>query len=81
MFTVNYNKNCRLYTVVFKAVMGFSLFQENGFLFISPEDLILYFVFFLRTSSEYLARYGQGSVEITDPCIYFFEYSLDVIKK
>ena len=36
--------------------------------------------FFLRTSSEYLTRYGQGSifkihfqgsVEITDPCLYF----------
>ena len=35
-------------------------------------------------SSEYLTRYGQGSVfkihfqgsvEITDPCLYFFEYS------
>ena len=48
------------------------------------------FVFFLRTSSEYLTRYGQGSVfkirfqgsvEITDPCLYFFEYSPDVLKK
>jgi hypothetical protein len=37
-------------------------------------------IFFLRTSSEYLTRYGQGfifkihfqgSVEITDPCLYF----------
>ena len=57
--------------------MGIRLFQENGSLSISPEDLILYylcytflsvfkiskiFVFFLRTSSEYLTRYGQGSV-------------------
>ena len=39
------------------------------------------FVFFLRTSNEYLTRYGQGSVEITDPCLYFFEYSPDVLKK
>ena len=47
-------------------------------------------VFFLRTSSEYLTRYGQGSVfkirfqgsvEITDPCLYFFEFSPDVLKK
>ena len=60
-----------------KAVIGIRLFQENGSLSISPEDLILYcfykiflsvlklsktFVFFLRKSSEYLTRYGQGSV-------------------
>ena len=46
-------------------------------------------VFFLGTSSEYLTRYGQGSVfkihfqgsaEIADPCLYFFEYSPDVLK-
>ena len=63
---------------------------------ISPEDLILYIffikqflsvskisknlVFFLRKSSEYLTRYGQGSVEITNPCLYFFEYSPDIPK-
>ena len=61
----------------FNPVMGIRLFQENGSLSISPEDFILYlfckiflsilkifktFVFFLRTSSEYLTRYGQGSV-------------------
>ena len=23
----------------------------------------------------------QGSVEITDPCLYLFEYSIDVLKK
>ena len=39
------------------------------------------FVFFLRTSSEYLTKYGQGSVVKTDPCLYFFEYSPDVLKK
>ena len=85
--------------------MGIRLFQENGSLSIFPGDLILYFfvkhllsvlqisknlVFFLRTSSEYLTRYGQGSVfkirfqrsvKITDPCLYFFEYSPDVLKK
>ena len=47
-------------------------------------------VFFLRTSSEYLTRYGQGSVfkirfqgsvEITDPGLYFFEYLPDDLKK
>ena len=41
------------------------------------------FVFFLRTSSGYLTRYGlgsvfkirfQGFVEIMDPCLFFFEY-------
>ena len=45
-------------------------------------------VFFLRTSSEYLTRYGQGSVlkirfqgsvVKTDPCINFFEYWPDVL--
>ena len=56
--------------------MGIRLFQENGSLSISPENLILYylkkkkmsvlkisktFVFFLRTPIEYLTRYGQGS--------------------
>ena len=60
-----------------KIVMGIRLIQENGSLSISPEDLILYyflkhflsileisktFVFSLRTSSEYLTRYGQGYV-------------------
>ena len=48
------------------------------------------FVFFLRTSSEYLTRFGQGSVfkihfqgsvKIADPCLYFFEYSPDALKK
>ena len=48
------------------------------------------FVFFLRTSIEYLTRYEQGSVfkirfqgsvEKTDPRQYFFEYSPDVPKK
>jgi len=57
--------------------MGIHFFQENGSLSTSPEDLILHFfgkhvlsvleiskrnVFFLGTSSEYLIRYGQGSV-------------------
>ena len=41
-------------------------------------------------SSKYLTRYGQGSVfnirfqgsvEIMDPCLYFFEYSPNVLKK
>ena len=49
------------------------------------------FVFFVWTSREYLTRYGQGSVflkicfqgsvEITDPCLYLFKYSPDVLKK
>ena len=75
--------------------MEIRLFQESGSLSISPEDLILHFlsileiskrnVFFLGTSSEYLTRYGQGSVfkicfqgsaEIADP----FLYSPDVLK-
>ena len=39
-------------------------------------------VFFLRTSSEYLTRIRfQGSVKKTDHCLYFFEYSPDVLKK
>ena len=46
-------------------------FQENGFLSISPEDLILYYTYFIKhilsvlkisKPSEYLARYGQWSV-------------------
>ena len=48
------------------------------------------FGFFLRTSGEYLTKYGQvsvfkirfqGSVVKTDPCLHFFEYSPDVLKK
>ena len=48
------------------------------------------FVFFLRTSSEYLTKYGQGSVSKilfqgylvkTDPCLYIFEYSPAILKK
>ena len=39
------------------------------------------FVFFFRTSSEYLTRYGQGSVVKTDPCLYVFEYSPYILKK
>ena len=74
--------------------MEIHLFQETGYLFISPGNMILYihflsvlkisktFVSFLRTSSEYLTRYGQGSVfkirfqgsvVKTDPCLNFFE--------
>ena len=43
----------------------------------------------MGTSNEYLTRYGQGSVfkirfqgsaEIADPCLYFIEYSPDVLK-
>ena len=61
-------------------MMGIRFFQENG----------SFFVFFLRTSSEYLTRYGkgsvfkisfQGSVVKSDPCLYFFEYSPDILKK
>ena len=40
-----------------------------------------YLKLLLRTSSEYLTRYGQGSVLKTDLCLYFFEYSSDVLKK
>ena len=39
------------------------------------------FVFFLRTSSEYLTTFSRIRVEITDPSLYFLEYSPDVIKK
>ena len=88
-----------------ESVMEIRLFQESGSLSIPPEDLILHFFLvnmfcpywkylkelflFLGTSSEYLTRYGQGSVlkirfqgsaEIADPCLYFFEYSPDVLK-
>ena len=57
--------------------MGIRLFQEKGSLSISTKDLFYVnfyktffvriknsktFVFFLGTSSEYLTRYGQGSV-------------------
>ena len=58
--------------------------------FLSVLKISKIFVFFLRTSSEYLTRYGQGSVfkirfqgsvVKTDPCLYFFEYSPDVLKK
>ena len=81
---------------VMKTVMGIHLFQENGSLSISPEDLIQYyfcktfFVRILRTSSEYLTIYGQGSVfkicfqvsvVKTDPCLYLFECSPDVLNK
>ena len=78
--------------------MMIRLFQENGFLSISPEDLDsrLFFikhylsVLKISKSSEYLTRYGQGpvfkirfegSVVKTDPCLYFCEYSPDVLKK
>ena len=38
------------------------------------------FVFFLRTSGQYLTRYGQGSV--FNIGLYFFEYSVsDILKK
>ena len=53
--------------------MGIRLFQEK--------KLSKTFVFILRTSSEYLSRYGQGSVVKTDPCPYLFEYSPDFLKK
>ena len=58
--------------------------------FLSVLKLSKMFVFFLRTLSEYLTRYGQGSVfKIrfqgsvlkTDLCLYFFKYSPDVLKK
>ena len=43
------------------------------------------FVFFLKTSSEYLTRYEQGFVfKIrfkNGSCLYFFVYSTDVFKK
>ena len=44
------------------------------------------FIFFLRTSNKYLTRHGQVSVfkirfVKTDPCLYFFENSPDVLKK
>ena len=79
--------------------MGIRLFQENGGLnsifffvihFLSILKISKEIVFLLRTSSEYLTRYGQGSafkirfqgsVEITDPFLYFFKYSPDVLKK
>ena len=84
--------------------MGIRKFQENGSLSISPEDLLLYyfllflsvlkisktFVFFIRTSNEYLKRYGQGSAFTMDPwkrifkthpCPYLHIYSHDVLKK
>ena len=53
-----------------ESVMGIRCFQENGSLSISPEDFNFYkkklsvlkiskpFVFFLRTSGEYLTRFG-----------------------
>ena len=58
--------------------------------FLSTFKISKTFVFFLRTSSEYLTRHGQGSVfkirfqgsvKKPDPCLYFFEYSPDVLKK
>ena len=65
--------NIMKYPIISKAVM----------------EIRLFYLFFLRTSIEYLTRYGQesvfkirfqGSVEITDPCLYFSEYSPDVLK-
>ena len=83
----------------FISVMGICLFQENRSLSISPEDLIYIifikhflsllklsksFVFFIRTSREYLSRYVQESV-IKDPLckriLVHIEYSPDVLKK
>ena len=58
--------------------------------FLSVLKISKIFVFCLRTSSEYLTRYWQGSVfkirfqgsvEITDSCPYFIKYSPDVLKK
>ena len=49
--------------------------------FLSILKISKLFVFFLRTSSEYLTRYGQGSVVKIDPCLFFFEYSPYVLKK
>ena len=58
--------------------------------FLSVLKISKTFVVFLRTSSEYLIRYRQGSVfniifqgsvVKTDPCLYIFEYSPDVLKK
>ena len=70
--------------------MGIRLFQENRSLSISPEDLILYYyfykTFFVRNKNIYVQgsvfkiRF-LGSVVKTDPCLYFFEYSPDVLKK
>ena len=96
-------RNCLSYpTSLLCNLMGIRLFQENGSLSISPIHINCYkiflsvlkisktFVFFLRTSSEYLTRYGQGSVfkirfqgsiVKTDPCLYFFEYSPYDLKK
>ena len=71
------HKSISIFNLLY-AVMEILLFQENGSLSISPEalDYILFciihflsiirisktFVLFLRMSSEYLTRYGQGSV-------------------
>ena len=58
--------------------------------FLSVLKISKTFVFFLRTSSEYLIRYRQGSVfkirfqgsvVKTGPFSYLFEYSPDVLKK
>ena len=40
-----------------------------------------YLVFFIRTSDEYLRRYGKGSVVKTDPYKYLVKYSPDIFKK
>ena len=68
--------------------MGIRLFQENGsfstyllrtrfyFNFIKKKMSVLkmskYLVFFIRTSDEYLRRYGKGSVVKTDPYKYVY---------
>jgi hypothetical protein len=49
--------------------------------FLSVLKISKTFVFFFWTSSEYLTRYGQGSVLKTDSCLYFFDYSPDDLKK
>ena len=71
---------------------GFDSILSFTKLFFSFLKISKTLVFFLRTSSEYLTRYGlghgsvfkirfQGSVVKTDPCPYFFEYSPDVLRK
>ena len=73
--------------VVFKSVMGILIHISRGlnsiliFIkhFLSVLKISKSSVYFLKTSSEYLTR--QGSIMKTNPCLYFFEYSPDVLNK
>ena len=70
--------------------MRTGFYNNNYKTFFSVLKISKTFVFFLRTSGEYLTRFGRGSVfkirfqryvVKTDPCPYLIKYSPDVLKE